>query len=80
MLLFLAQITRSFLQLSVLLELSQHTHIQTCDTSTEHHTIGIYYSTNFSFLEVNHLHKTLNCHIISKLMLHFYLQLPSTHK
>ena len=44
------------------------------------HTIGIYHSAISAFLEPDHIHKTSNHPVISKLMHHFYLQHPASHK
>ena len=44
------------------------------------HTIGIYRSAISGFLEHHHLHKASNHPVISKLMHHFYLQQPPSHK
>ena len=44
------------------------------------HTIGIYHYFIYAFLEPYHLHKTSNHPVISKLMHHFYLQHPPSHK
>ena len=44
------------------------------------HTIGIYHSAISAFLDPHHLHKTSNHPVISKLMCHFYLQHPPSHK
>ena len=44
------------------------------------HVIGIYHSAISAFLEPHHLHKVSNHHVISKLMHHFYLQHPPSHK
>ena len=44
------------------------------------HTIGIYCSAISTFLEAHHLHKASNHPVISKLMHHFYLQHPPSHK
>ena len=44
------------------------------------HTIGIYNSAIFTFLEPHHLHKACNHPVISKLMYYFYLQHPPSHK
>ena len=43
-------------------------------------TIGIYCSAISAFLEHHHLHKASNHAVISKLMCHFYLQHPPSHK
>ena len=43
-------------------------------------TIGIYHSAIFTFLEPHHLHKASNHPVISKLMHHFYLWHPPSHK
>ena len=42
--------------------------------------IGIYHSAISAFLEPHHLHKASNHPVISKLMHHFYLQCPPSHK
>ena len=42
------------------------------------HTIGIYHSAISAILELHHIHKASN--LISKLMHHFYLQCPPSHK
>ena len=44
------------------------------------HTIGIYHSAISVFLEHYHLPKASNHPAISKLMCHFYLQCPPSHK
>ena len=44
------------------------------------HTIGVYHSAISAFLEPHHLHKASNHPVISKLMHHFYLQCPPSHK
>ena len=44
------------------------------------HTIGIYHSAISAFLEPYHIHKASNHPVISKLMCHFYLQCPPSHK
>ena len=44
------------------------------------HTIGIYHSAIYAFLEPHHIHKVSNHPVISKLMHHFYLQHPPSHK
>ena len=44
------------------------------------HSIGIYCSLISAFLEPHHLHKGSNHPVISKLMHHFYLQHPPSHK
>ena len=44
------------------------------------HTIGIYHSAISAFLKPHWLHKTSNHPVISKLMCHFYLQHPPSHK
>ena len=44
------------------------------------HTIGIYHSTISAFLEHHRIHKASNHPVISKLMHHFYLQHPPSHK
>ena len=44
------------------------------------HTIGIYCSAISAFLEPHHIHKASNQPVISKLMHHFYLQHPPSHK
>ena len=44
------------------------------------HTNGIYHSAISSFLELHHLHKASNHPVISKLMHHFHLQHPPSHK
>ena len=44
------------------------------------HSIGIYHSAISTFLEPHHLHKVSNHPAISKLMCHFYLQCPPSHK
>ena len=44
------------------------------------HTIGIYHSAISAFLEPHWLHKASNHPVISKLMRHFYLQHPPSHK
>ena len=44
------------------------------------HTIGIYYSVISAFLEPHRIHKASNHPVISKLMCHFYLQHPPSHK
>ena len=44
------------------------------------HTIGIYCSTISAFLEPHQFHKASNHPVISKLMHHFYLQHPLSHK
>ena len=43
-------------------------------------TIGTYHSGISAFLEPHHLHKASNYPVISKLMHHFYLQCPPSHK
>ena len=43
-------------------------------------TIGIYHSAISAFLEPHHIHKASNHPVISKLMHHFYLQCPPSHK
>ena len=43
-------------------------------------TIGIYCSAISAFLEPQHHHKASNHPVISKLMHHFYLQCPPSHK
>ena len=44
------------------------------------HTIGIYHSAISAFLEPHRIHKASNHPVISKLMRHFYLQHPPSHK
>ena len=44
------------------------------------HTIGIYCSAISAFLEPHHIHKASNHPVILKLMCHFYLQHPPSHK
>ena len=44
------------------------------------HTIGIYHSAISAFLEPHQIHKASNHPVISKLMHHFYLQHPPSHK
>ena len=44
------------------------------------HTIGIYHSAISAFLEPHRNHKASNHPVISKLMHHFYLQRPPSHK
>ena len=44
------------------------------------HTIGIYRSSISAFLEPHCIHKASNHPVISKLMHHFYLQHPPSHK
>ena len=44
------------------------------------HTIGIYHSAISAFLEPHHIHKASNHPVILKLMHHFYLQHPPSHK
>ena len=44
------------------------------------HTIGIYHSAISAFLEPHRIHKASNHPVISKLMCHFYLQHPPSHK
>ena len=44
------------------------------------HTIGIYHSDISAFLEPHHIHKASNHPVILKLMHHFYLQHPPSHK
>ena len=44
------------------------------------HTIGIYRSAISAFLEPHRIHKASNHPVISKLMHHFYLQHPPSHK
>ena len=44
------------------------------------HTIGIYHSAISAFLEPHWLHKASNHPVILKLMHHFYLQHPPSHK
>ena len=44
------------------------------------HTVGNYHSGISAFLEPHHLHKVSDHPTISKLMCHFYLQHPSSHK
>ena len=44
------------------------------------HTIGIYHSAISAFLEPHHIHKASNHPVILKLMRHFYLQHPPSHK
>ena len=44
------------------------------------HTIGIYHSAISAFLETHCIHKASNHPVISKLMHHFYLQCPPSHK
>ena len=44
------------------------------------HMIGIYHSAISAFLESHCIHKASNHFVISKLMCHFYLQYPSSHK
>ena len=44
------------------------------------HTIGVYLSVISAFLEPHQIHKTSNHPVISKLMHHFYLQYPPSHK
>ena len=43
-------------------------------------TICIYHSAISAFLEPHHIHKESNHLVISKLMYHFYLQHPPSHK
>ena len=43
-------------------------------------TIGIYNSAISAYLEPHHHHKASNQPIMSRLMCHFYLQHPLTHK
>ena len=43
-------------------------------------TIGIYHFAISAFLEPHHLHKAFNHPVISKLMHHFYLPYPPSHK
>ena len=43
-------------------------------------TIGIYHSTISAFLKPHCIHKASNHPVISKLMYHFYLQPPPSHK
>ena len=43
-------------------------------------TIGIYHSAISAFLEPHWIHKASNHPVISKLMHHFYLQCPPSHK
>ena len=43
-------------------------------------TIGIYCSGISTFLELHHFHKASNNAVILKLMHHFYLQCPPSHK
>ena len=44
------------------------------------HTIGIYCSAISAFLEPHCLHRASNHPVISKLMCHFYLHCPTSHK
>ena len=44
------------------------------------HTTGIYRSAISAFLEPHWLHKASNLPVISKVMHHFYLQCPPSHK
>ena len=44
------------------------------------YTIGIYHSAISAFLEPRCIHKTSKHPVISKLMHHFYLQHPPSHK
>ena len=44
------------------------------------HTIGIYHSAISAFLEPHCIHKASNHPVILKLMHHFYLQCPPSHK
>ena len=44
------------------------------------YTIGIYHSAISAFLEPDHIHKAFNHPVILKLMHHFYLQHPLSHK
>ena len=44
------------------------------------HTIGIYHSAISAFLEPHCIHKASNHPVISKLIHHFYLQYPPSHK
>ena len=44
------------------------------------HTTGIYQSAISAFLEPHQIHKASNHPVISKLMCHFYLQCPPSHK
>ena len=44
------------------------------------HTIGIYHSAISAFLEPHWIHKASNHPVILKLMHHFYLQHPPSHK
>ena len=44
------------------------------------HTVGIYHSAISAFLDPHHIHKASNHPVISKLMHHFYLQHPPSHK
>ena len=44
------------------------------------HTTGIYHSAISAFLEPHQIHKAWNHPVISKLMHHFYLQCPPSHK
>ena len=44
------------------------------------HTIGIYHSAIATFMDLHCLHKASNHPIISKLLHHFYLQCPPSHK
>ena len=44
------------------------------------HTIGIYCCVISAFLEPHHIHKASNHPVILKLMHHFYLQHPPSHK
>ena len=44
------------------------------------HTIGIYCSVISAFLKPHQIHKASNHPVISKLMCHFYLQHPTSHK
>ena len=44
------------------------------------HTIGIYHSAISAFLEPHCIHKAFNHPVILKLMHHFYLQCPPSHK
>ena len=44
------------------------------------HMIGIYCSAISAFLEPHHLHKASQHPVMSKLMCHFYLQCPPSHK
>ena len=44
------------------------------------HTVGIYHSAISALLEHHCLHKASNHPVISKLMHHFHLQCPPSHK